>query len=402
MPEISPPFKFSTQIGSRLCRQIARFRLGFDPHDYVIEGVCKALDGDALLAITPTGSGKTSYLIIYLTVMCAVLEDPALCPVTAFPQKPAMIMVCPTKALEVDMEPRFVKAGLSPLVINSDTVDRARRSSQSVDLWSRAASPDIRVILLAPEQLKTKGYASLMENESFQARIVALAVDEAHLVDAWGNPSFRPAFKQIGLARARLAARTITIALTGTLRAGAPTLTVRTFLGFQNGRSHTIRRSNMRYDIAIIFRTVTSGARSVTFPELDWVLEGERRIIIFCRTIAVGFRVALYLWQRAADWPDRDQRIRLYNSLNAASYNCATLGLLRDDSPARVTIATDALAVGIDAPNTDDVVLYDHELPNNTDTILQKIGRIRDGTGKGARGIVYLPRNAEQQARKLV
>ncbi|OJT06326.1 ATP-dependent DNA helicase RecQ [Trametes pubescens] len=397
-----PPFRFATTEGAQLCRQIVEQKLHYDPHDYVVEGVCRVLDGRDLLAVTPTGSGKTSFLIVYLAVMNAILEDSQLCPSARFPKNPAMIVVIPTKSLELDMEPKFSKAGITALVINKDTMNEARCRKPPVDLWEKAAAPEVQAILLSPEQLRTKGYSGLMENDTFQRRIVAMGVDEAHLLDEWGDPSFRPAFKQIGHARARLSGRAALIALTATLRHGAAMRSVCEFLGLIEGQFHFIRRSNIRYDIRLEFRTVSSGARSTTFPELDWVLDEGRRVIVFCRTIALGFRVAVYLWRRAKGLPDRDERIRLYNALNASSYNCATLALLRDDHRSRVTIATDTLAVGIDAPNTDDVVLYEHELPNNTDTIVQKIGRIRDGTMRGSRGIVYLPRNAEEQARKLL
>ncbi|KAI0631304.1 hypothetical protein C8Q77DRAFT_1062510, partial [Trametes polyzona] len=127
----------------------------------------------------------------------------------------------------------------------------------------------------SPEQLKSKGYVGLVKDDSFQAHVVAMAVDEAHLMDTWGNPSFRPVFKQIGYARACLADRTVTFALTTTLRAGKPQLAVCKFLGLVDGRYHLIRCSNIRPDISIIFQTVVSGARSMTFAELNWVLDED-------------------------------------------------------------------------------------------------------------------------------
>ena len=97
-------FRFSSPEGAKLCRQIARDKLDFDPHDYVVEGVCKALDEIDLLAITPTGSGKTSVVIVYMLVVCAILENVGLCPASPdFPKHPLTLMVCPTKSLELDM-----------------------------------------------------------------------------------------------------------------------------------------------------------------------------------------------------------------------------------------------------------------------------------------------------------
>ncbi|KAI9060857.1 hypothetical protein FKP32DRAFT_1594954, partial [Trametes sanguinea] len=66
--------------GHELCRHIIQEqRLGYSPHNYQLEGVCMTLHGIDLLAITPTGTGKTGYLVIYLKVMRAVMRNPHLC-----------------------------------------------------------------------------------------------------------------------------------------------------------------------------------------------------------------------------------------------------------------------------------------------------------------------------------
>jgi superfamily II DNA/RNA helicase len=73
------------------------------PHDHQCEGVCRTLDGVNLFVITPTGSGKTSYYIIYILVVLAVLADPALCPSAKFPENPCLLMICPTIPLQMEM-----------------------------------------------------------------------------------------------------------------------------------------------------------------------------------------------------------------------------------------------------------------------------------------------------------
>ncbi|KAI0745744.1 P-loop containing nucleoside triphosphate hydrolase protein, partial [Earliella scabrosa] len=401
----NPPAKPSTYVfscpeGRSLCRRLISAKLKFDPHDYQLDGVCKALDGSDLLAVTPTGSGKTGFLVMYLLVMHEIMRNPSLCPSGTIPPKHfrrdgAMVVVCPTKSLEVDMAPKFQSAGLSPLVINKDTTDKAR-TDRDTDIWEDVVNA--HVILLSPEQLTTSGFNKLMDDPTFQNRVVAFGVDEVHLLNSWGQ-TFRDAFKQIGITRARFESSPVLIALTATLRSGIPLHAVCTLLGLHPGQYHFIRRSNMRYDIRFVFRTIRSSARAMVFPELDWVLEEPRRVIVFCRTIAISFRVAVYLrarWEvlRKNDLGGLNDRVRMYNALNWECYNTYTLSLLHSDSRSRITIATDALSVGIDVANTDDVVLYDFHLPNDTDSVLQKAGRIRDGREKNSRVLVYLPRNA--------
>ncbi|KAH9924245.1 P-loop containing nucleoside triphosphate hydrolase protein [Amylocystis lapponica] len=325
-------YLFSSAEGQSLCHKILSSCLPYDPHDYQLDGVCKALDGVDVLAVTPTGSGKTGFLTMYLLVVCAILREPALCPTVKFKHDPAMLIVCPTKSLEFDMqEPKFKAVGLSSVVINPDTVEAARH--QGRDLW-KLACEGVAVILLALEQLRTQGFKGLIRDKYFESRIMAFCVDEAHLI----------------------------------------------FLEMHVGGYHLIRRSNARYDIQLVFHDMESSPKGWQFPELDWVLEQGRCVIVFCMTISQGFRVVLYLWQKAQNLSEQDKHVH---------------------SRARVTIATDTLALGIDIAHTDDVVLYGNIL-RDSDLVVQKAGRIHDGRGKNTRVVIYLPRNATELAKRVL
>ncbi|KAK6987950.1 hypothetical protein R3P38DRAFT_2459257, partial [Favolaschia claudopus] len=58
----------------------------FEPHHYQMDGICKILDGVDLVAVTPTGSGKTAYLFLSILVMMAISKTPSLCPQIKFPK----------------------------------------------------------------------------------------------------------------------------------------------------------------------------------------------------------------------------------------------------------------------------------------------------------------------------
>lgn len=97
---------FSSPAGIAFCRSIASRRLSWDPHDYQLEGACKALDGTDVLAIMPTGSGKTGIPLVYMLVAQVIADKPTLCPPglrSQFRPNPCMVVICPTKALERDM-----------------------------------------------------------------------------------------------------------------------------------------------------------------------------------------------------------------------------------------------------------------------------------------------------------
>lgn len=93
---------FSSLAGVAFCRAIASRRLSWPPHDYQLEGACKALNGMDVPAIMPTGSAKTGILLNYMLVAQAIGDEPTLCPPALraqFRRSPSMVVVCPTKAL---------------------------------------------------------------------------------------------------------------------------------------------------------------------------------------------------------------------------------------------------------------------------------------------------------------
>jgi hypothetical protein len=101
---MSRGFKWKTDEGHALARRILHASpLLYDPHDYQIEGICCSLDGTDLLALTPTGSGKTGFYTMYMLVVLAVLADPTLCPTAKFPIDPCLLVICPTIPLQLDM-----------------------------------------------------------------------------------------------------------------------------------------------------------------------------------------------------------------------------------------------------------------------------------------------------------
>ena len=74
----APKYIFSTPAGHRLTCSILRPQLPYDPHDAQLEGICKAVDGTDIMVLTPTGSGKTGYLTMYMLLMISLAANPEL------------------------------------------------------------------------------------------------------------------------------------------------------------------------------------------------------------------------------------------------------------------------------------------------------------------------------------
>ncbi|KAM5546219.1 hypothetical protein V8D89_000345 [Ganoderma adspersum] len=358
-------FLFSSPAGFRLVREILSKHIPYQPHDWQLEGVCKMLDGKDLVAILPTGAGKTGYFTMFMLTLVELSQDPSLCsPPVSVPRDPCMIVVYPTNGLEEEQARVFMGVGLKTLVINAETTSTACLSGE--DLWL-TARVGVTMILLSPEQLSTRGFESLIRHRPFQARFQAFGVDEIHLLNSWGL-AFHQAFRQLGHARARLSSH-VFVGTSATVLAGDVRGSIFAFLGLHPGTFYLIQRSNLRQNVQTIFRTLTHGIGGWSFSDLKWVVESKRKTVIHCRTITLGFRLALYLW-------------RLIPS--------HTRQLMRDDPETQIVIATAAFMVGIDLPNIRDVILLG--ALESADEHVQWEGRAgRDGSiVSDARCITYV------------
>ncbi|KAJ3772641.1 hypothetical protein FB446DRAFT_703716 [Lentinula raphanica] len=97
---MSIPFSFQSERGHALISQIVRLYAPFQPHDYVLEGVGALLDGKDLIAVTPTGSGKTGYIAYTALVVCELTRHPENYPEVGdvakkFPNDPLILCTFP-------------------------------------------------------------------------------------------------------------------------------------------------------------------------------------------------------------------------------------------------------------------------------------------------------------------
>ncbi|KAJ8095735.1 hypothetical protein PM082_022842 [Marasmius tenuissimus] len=106
-------FTFSSNAGLSLCSRIIQKYAPYIPHDYILEGVAASLDRKDLIAVTPTGSGKTGYMAFFLIVAKELAEHPASYsevprPIIKWlPKNPLMLVVCPTDYMEYQLA-RFI------------------------------------------------------------------------------------------------------------------------------------------------------------------------------------------------------------------------------------------------------------------------------------------------------
>ena len=201
------------------------------------------------------------------------------------------------------------------------------------------------MLLLSLEQLSSRSFDHLLQKKAFSECIAALGIDEMHLVLDWGNAGFREAFRLIGLILARLTRGTTLLGATATLLAHQ-TQPLILSLSLKPGTFYFNRRSNLRTDVAIIFRVLRHGLGGWQFPDLKWVIKGDCKVIIYCDTVSLAFRLLVYLWHCLP--VSCKSQIRLYCSICFPLFNMCTRQLFINNPNPRILIATDSLKVGND------------------------------------------------------
>jgi ATP-dependent DNA helicase RecQ len=147
--------------------------------------IVTATPGSCLIVCLPTGQGKTE-----LAWAAAI---------SATGQRGVAVIVVPTVVLAMDMERRLRELLSQRDERTSPSGHYAYTGGLAADI-KHAIRQDIRrgrqrIVIAAPEAL-LGGLNSALETAARQGHLTHLIIDEAHLVEQWGN-EFRPEFQAI-------------------------------------------------------------------------------------------------------------------------------------------------------------------------------------------------------------
>lgn len=322
-----------------LITTVAEQVLGFDElRPGQMEAADAVLQGRDVLAVMPTGSGKSA---VY-QITGALVQG-------------CVVVVSPLLALQRDqvahVEDRFGGA----VLLNSAMSAQDYRTALE-DL----AEGDRRFVLLAPEQLLRGDTRQRLA----EIGVGLMVVDEAHCIASWGH-SFRPAFLRLGECRRALGNPQV-LALTAT--ASAP---VRREVTEELGMTDpvVIAAGVVRPEIALSVEDVGDRATA------------EDRVVARCAEregpglVYVPTRAACEELAARIDGPDRP----------AMAYHGGLPAERRDEVERRfcasepaVVVATTAFGMGVDVPHVRFVVHL--EAPATLDDYYQELGRAgRDG-----------------------
>ena len=299
------------------------------------EIIRSALAGEDVLAILPTGGGKS--LCFQLPTMM---------------REGLAVVVSPLISLIKDQVQNLHARGIRALAVHSGMTRR------EIDVaLDNAAYGDYKFLYLSPERLRTPLFRSRLQ----KMQVCFLVVDEAHCISQWGY-DFRPDYLSIAQVRELLPGVPV-IALTAT---ATPVVAkdIEEKLGFSKDNiiCSGFERPNLSY---IVHKTenkygaLLSLCRSVPGTGIVYVRERKatKEVAAFLRSqgVEAGFYHAGLSKEERSDVQEKWKRGEL-----------------------RIIAATNAFGMGIDKPDVRMVCHFD--LPEAVESYYQEAGRAgRDG-----------------------
>jgi ATP-dependent DNA helicase RecQ len=299
--------------------------------------VAAALEGQDVLAVMPTGAGKS------LTYQLPALVRPGL-----------TVVVSPLIALMKDQVESLRTKGISAAMLNSS---QTPEESKAV----LASLKSLSLLYVAPERLRSIDLLEPLKRLGVQR----LVVDEAHCVSSWGH-DFRPDFLRLGELRRAL---------------GGPPVSALTATATRHVQDDIVRVLEMNADsmrIVTGFDRPNLAYRVVGVPGEQAKLEALR--ILLEKSAKPGL---VYVGTRK----EAEELAALCNGwgLRSSHYHGARTAAERDGvqnafmaGKLEVVVATNAFGMGVDKSNVRFVVHY--RLPGTIEAFYQEAGRAgRDG-----------------------
>ena len=293
-----------------------------------------ALEGKDVLAILPTGGGKS---------VC--FQVPAM-------MRPGIaLVVTPLIALMKDQVQNLNDRGIKALCVNAGM---GRREVELV--LNNAAYGDFKFLYVSPERLGTSMFRSYVQ----EMNVNFIVVDEAHCISQWGY-DFRPDYLQIGRLRQLVDAPVIALTATATPKVAED---IMDRLGFTERC------------------LVKSGFER---PNLSYIVRHCEDKLGQLLTICGNVQGTGIVYVRSRKKTEELSAFLASNGISSSFYHA---GLGPDsradrqqkwkDGSIRVMVCTNAFGMGIDKPDVRFVIHYD--VPDSPEAYFQEAGRGgRDG-----------------------
>ncbi len=294
------------------------------------------LSGGPVLAVMPTGSGKS------LCYQLPALLDDGL-----------TLVVSPLIALMRDQVGQMRALGVAAATLNSMTGE-----AEAAQIWRDIRAGALKLLYVSPERLALDGLTDALS----RVKVRRVAVDEAHCICEWGH-DFRPEYRLIRESVARIGA-VQAIAFTATAdSATRGEIAERLFPAAPQIFVHSFDRPNISLKFA---------AKDQPRKQLQRFLSARRGQsgIVYCASRAGAERLADFFAGQAFE------TVVYHAGLDQGRRNANQDRFLREDGV--IAFATVAFGMGVNKP---DVRFVAHaDMPSSIEAYYQEIGRAgRDG-----------------------
>jgi len=320
-------------------RRIASTTFGWDDlHPGVAEAAEAAVSGSDVLAVMPTGYGKSGIYQLAGTALRGVT-----------------VVVSPLIALQADQVRHLEEAGVAGVALNS-----AQRAKATRAAWQTVHDERPVFVLLSPEQLADESVLTRLR----EAGVALFVVDEAQCVSLWGD-DFRPDYGALS-ERAEALGRPPIVALTAT---GSPPV-----------RQDIVERLGLREPVTVAHGFDRPNLRlEVVRHETD----AEKRRAVIEQVAELSGTGLVYVATRRETGRYADA-LRARGVRAAAYHGALPVAQRREVHEAfaggevDVVVATSAFGMGID--KADVRFLVHADVPGSPDSYYQEVGRAgRDG-----------------------
>ena len=293
-----------------------------------------ALEGRDVLAILPTGGGKS----VCFQVPAMMKEGIA-------------IVVTPLIALMKDQVQNLAARGIKALCIN------AGMSRREVELaLNNAAYGDFKFLYVSPERLGTQLFKTYLQ----EMNVSFIVVDEAHCISQWGY-DFRPDYLLIGQLREMVSAPVIALTATATPQAAEDIM------------------ERLRFEQKCLIK---SGFER---PNLSYIVRSTEDKLGQLLNICNGVPGTGIVYVRNRKKTEELAAFLASNGISSSFYHAGLGPQARADRQARwksgsirVMVCTNAFGMGIDKPDVRFVAHFD--VPDCPEAYFQEAGRGgRDG-----------------------
>jgi ATP-dependent DNA helicase RecQ len=340
-----------------------------------VEAIAAVADGHDVLAVLPTGYGK-SY----------AFQLPALAlPGVTIVVSP-LISLMHHQALELNRTiGGAVRALVAPLTVSNSRLGKA-------DIQDALMGRDdhgIRIVYLSPERLCTRQFQELIESGVEKGIVRRIAIDEAHTAIQWGD-DFRPSYRRTLRFVRDLRVRHPNLAVTALTATANPTVLEglrENVFGLSPQPSAAepgfvyVAANPIRPELAIYRRTLAKregGPLTVAglVEEVLGALDGHA--IFYCLTV----KEVNALWAQLRDvlGPEGAPRVRRYHARLSEAEKTAVMSDFvtaprrgDDDFSPMVVVATSAFGLGIDREDIRCVFVVSP--PTDLAALYQQLGR---------------------------